>query len=483
MISLDVTDTVLNEAAAGNHGLVLSHHPLIFRPLSAVSDATVTGRLVQRASHEGLCIVSAHTNLDAACGGLADLLAEMIGLQSATPIEASPLGWSKLVTFVPVNDRDKVSAALFDAGAGEIGDYRHCSFTVSGQGTFLPLEGADPSIGEVGRDERVEELRLEMVFPSAAAAEIEAALVRAHSYEEPAYDIYPLSSKRHDAGSGRQGELENETSLGTLAAVIADGLGMATVRFTGGADRPVRRVAVVPGSGAEYIEACSSRADVLVSGDFKYHDLVLADELGLALVEAPHEVGEYWALSRWAPILGQALAAAGVSVVMASAPAGHWTLTGAAGNSVEGMRGGAENERWEDDTLHHLHVDGGSRGNPGPAGIGAVLMDSGGEVVATLSDCIGDATNNVAEYRALIAGIELALDRGVTRLSIFSDSELVVRQLGGSYKVRNEGLRSYYHQARSLLGRLDKYELDSVPREENEHADELVNKALDEAGY
>lgn len=130
-----------------------------------------------------------------------------------------------------------------------------------------------------------------------------------------------------------------------------------------------------------------------------------------------------------------------------------------------------------------LHVDGGARGNPGPAGIGAVLTAPGGEVIETLASFIGSATNNVAEYQALIAGVELALDRDVSRLAIFSDSELIIRQLQGSYKVKNEGLKPFYEQAKAALARLGEYELKSIPREANALADSLVNRALDEAGH
>ena len=133
--------------------------------------------------------------------------------------------------------------------------------------------------------------------------------------------------------------------------------------------------------------------------------------------------------------------------------------------------------------MHNLHVDGGARGNPGPAGIGAVLAGPDGETVDTIASYIGEATNNVAEYQAMISGLELAIDRGITRLAIFSDSELIVRQPEGAYRVKNEGLRPSYQQAKSLLASLDEYELNSIPREANAHADELVNQALDEAGH
>jgi ribonuclease HI len=131
--------------------------------------------------------------------------------------------------------------------------------------------------------------------------------------------------------------------------------------------------------------------------------------------------------------------------------------------------------------LHHLHVDGGARGNPGPAAIGAVLEDGHGNRLATISRTIGRATNNIAEYSALISGLEMALEHGVEELAVFSDSELVIRQLKGEYKVKNQGLKPLYDEAMERLGRFDRYELNSIPRVENAHADELVNQALDAA--
>lgn len=483
LVTLNVTSEVLDEATANGCGIILSHHPLIFQPVSSITDDSGTGRLLRRASREDIAIIAAHTNLDSAKGGLADTMAELVDLRQVSPLQGSLSDWSKLVAFVPAADLDSVRESLFEAGAGAIGDYQHCSWFAEGTGTFLPMEGSNPAIGKVGRDEQTPEMRLETVFPSRKIDEVVKALVAAHSYEEPAYDIYPLETRRHDVGSGRVGDLLSQMRLADLASMIAELFGMRGARFVGDADMPARKVALVPGSGAGYITLAAGRADVLVTGDFKYHDTALARDLGLGLINLPHDISERTALAGWLPRLERELQPLGVKVLLSSVPTGLWQ----AAPAREKTRAPASEETRitdeEENSMHNLYVDGGSRGNPGPAGIGAVLAGPDGEPLETLASYIGEATNNVAEYQAMISGLELALDRGVTRLSIFSDSELIVRQLEGAYRVKNEGLRPYYQQAKSLLSRLDEYELSSIPREANVHADELVNQALDESGH
>ncbi|MHB9112883.1 MAG: Nif3-like dinuclear metal center hexameric protein [Thermoleophilia bacterium] len=475
LVTLNVTAEVLDEAAGEGCGIILTHHPLIFQPVATVSDDTAIGRLVRRASREDLTIVAAHTNLDSAKGGLADTMSGLMDLRQVLPLQGAVRDWSKLVAFVPAADLDRVRESLFDVGAGAIGDYRHCSWFTEGTGTFLPMEGSHPAVGQVGRDEQTPEMRLETVFPSRKVDEVVKALVAAHSYEEPAYDIYPLETRRHDAGSGRVGELPSQMRLADLAAMLAEIFGMRGARFVGDPDMPIRKVALIPGSGAGYITLAAGKADVLVTGDFKYHDSALGKDLGLGLINLPHDISERTALAGWLPRLEREMQPYGVKVLLSSVPTGLWQ----AAPARERTRMTDE----EENSMHNLYVDGGSRGNPGPAGIGAVLAGPDGEPLETLASYIGEATNNVAEYQAMISGLELALDRGVTRLAIFSDSELIVRQLEGAYRVKNEGLRPYYQQAKSLLSRLDEYEISSIPREANVHADELVNQALDESGH
>ena len=319
-----------------------------------------------------------------------------------------------------------------------------------------------------------------MVFPGERHQVVVVALRLGHSYEEPDFDIYALENTERHAGAGRSGELAGETSLEDFAAQLAELFGLDEVRYAGLPGRMIRRVAVVPGSGADYISLCAGNADVLVTGDIKYHQTMHAAQAGLALIDIPHEVSETLALETWTMRLAKALELRDIKVRISRVAPALWQTV--AGRRIKGAPATrkAKNQQ-EENGMYHLYVDGGSRGNPGPAGIGAVLASDAGEVVDTLADYIGEATNNVAEYQAMISGVEMALDHGIRQLAIFSDSELIVRQLEGRYKVKNEGLRPYYQQAKSILSRLEEYEITAIPREANADADELVNAALDEA--
>lgn len=473
LLSLNLTDEVISEAVELGCDLIITHHPLIFSPLRSVSEDDETGRLITRLQREGIAAVAAHTNLDSAPGGLAHILAEMLGLGNVRPLVGAPSDWSKLTVFVPPNRLAPLRAAIFDIGGGIIGDYQHCSWSTVGEGTFLPTEGATPAVGYVGKEERTEEVRLEMVIPSSMIEQAIDRIIRTHPYEEPAYDIYPLETRRRDAGIGRVGDFDAEMSLGDVAASVAELHGLERVSFTGDPGRHIRRVAVAPGSGAGLVSAAAQQnAEMLITGDFKYHDSFHAARAGLSLISVPHDVSEKTALESWLAVLGKELRGA-IGLHFSQVPTDLWQEAGRRErNAVSDA---------EEMTMNHLHVDGGSRGNPGPAGIGAVLMAPDGKKLDELSAFIGDATNNVAEYQALIAGIEMALDRGIRRLAIFSDSELIVRQIEGKYQVKNEGLRPYHQDAKMLLARLEEYEIRSVPRESNAKADRLVNQALDKA--
>lgn len=476
LVSLNVDDAVIDEAVASGCGLILTHHPLIFQPLSAVSDASASGRLAQRAAAAGIAIVAAHTNLDAAPGGLADVMAGLIDLSAVETIAAQSRGTLfKLVVFVPPGDLDAVREALFAAGAGRIGDYRHCSWYAGGTGTFQPLQGAHPTVGRVGNDEAVEEVRLETLVDGDDLEPAVAAMLTAHSYEEPAYDIYPLVTLKQGAPAGRVGTLPVAAEAESLAREIATAFGSPQLRFTD-PGRLLRRIAVVPGSGAGFISTLVGKADALVTGDFKYHDSQQAAAAGIGLIELPHDISEAVALRKWLPRLERELAGTGVRLRMSSVATNAWETA-----TAENV-GAPILEKTMASGIYRLHVDGGARGNPGPAAIGAVLFDDDDGKVAELSETIGKATNNVAEYQALIAGVGLAVSRGVTSLDVFSDSELIIKQLQGSYKVKNEGLKPLHARALSVLSGLESYRLFAVPREENAHADALVNQALDDAG-
>jgi dinuclear metal center YbgI/SA1388 family protein len=502
LVTLEVDDAALDEARRCECDLLLVHHPLIFDPLERLSDDTVAGRLALRAARDGVAVIAAHTNLDKARGGIADVIAELLGLEAAAPLAPAAADALKLVGFVPADDADLVRKALFAAGAGVIGEYEHCSWAVEGQGTFFGRVGTDPTLGQVGRDEAVKELRLEVVFPRRLKRRVTGAYVAAHPYEEPAYDLYPVDNEVASIGLGRLGVLPAAQPLAAFAADVAAVLRLPSLRFVGDGARLVKRVAVLPGSGAEAIaRGVAQVADVLVTGDVKYHEARVAQAQGLALVDAPHGVTEQEAVLRWAQTFADALGAGarvetfrnpavsvwqspeGASAGAAAPPASPAGVTRSAPAPAPAPTHTPVRPANRDDARHHLYTDGGARGNPGPAGIGAILLTASGDVVEELGDFIGKATNNVAEYQALLAGLELALDRGIERLDVFLDSELVVRQVNGQYKVKDAGLKPLHAQACQLLSRFHEIDVRHVRREQNAEADRLVNEAIDAAGH
>ena len=510
LVTLEVDDAALDEARRQDCDLLLVHHPLIFDPLERLSDDTEAGRLALRAARDGVAVIAAHTNLDKTRGGIADVIAELLGLEAAAPLAPAAADALKLVGFVPVDDADLVRKALFAAGAGVIGEYEHCSWAVEGQGTFFGRAGTDPTLGQAGRDEAVKELCLEVVFPRRLKRRVTGAYVAAHPYEEPAYDLYPVENEVATLGLGRLGLLPSAQPLAAFTADVAAVLRLPSLRYAGDGARLVKRVAVLPGSGAEAIaRGVAQVADVLVTGDVKYHEARVAQAQGLALIDAPHGATEQEALLRWAQTFADAIgagarvetfrnpavsvwqtpkgAAAGAAAPPASpttAPAGGSAAAPTPANAPAPAKGAVPARPVNrDDARHHLYTDGGARGNPGPAGIGAVLLTASGDVVEELGDFIGTATNNVAEYQALLAGLELALDRGVERLDVFLDSELVVRQVNGQYKVKDAGLKPLHAQACQLLSRFPEVDVKHVRREQNAEADRLVNEALDAAGH
>ncbi len=285
----EVTDAVV--AAAGDTGvdLLVTYHPLLFRATRTfVAGSGAEGRAFALASR-GIALAVVHTAYDVVAGGVADAMAEALGLDAVGGF--APL-WGpetlKLVTFVPPDDADAVVSALAAAGAGTIGNYEACAFRADGFGTFRAGPGTNPHAGAAGADNREPEVRIEINVPAARRDAVAAALRRAHPYEEPAFDLYERSG---DAGMvGRVGELA--TTVGALASTVAERLGGA-VRFSGAGDTSVSRVAVLPGSGSDFIAAARAEgADVLVTGDVSHHRARTALDRGLAIIDPGHIPGE-----------------------------------------------------------------------------------------------------------------------------------------------------------------------------------------------
>lgn len=303
LVALDVTGKVVAEAAEQAGTLLLAHHPLLFRPLDRLTPETASGRTALAAAANKVAVAAAHTNLDVAAdgAGTSDPVARALDLQEVRPLTSEGGGTSrfKLVTFVPADEVEVVLTALASRGAGTIGEYERCSFQVSGTGTFRPGDGTDPHVGTIGEDNRVAEVRLEMVVPAGRVREVVDALLAAHPYEEVAYDLYPL----HDLsphGFGRVGRLPSPMPLRAVAAAIRERLPAPHLRFAGEPDRLIRTLAVVGGAGDSLIGAArAAGVDCYVTGDLRHHVTLDALEQGLTLIDAGHHATEAAALPSW----------------------------------------------------------------------------------------------------------------------------------------------------------------------------------------
>jgi dinuclear metal center YbgI/SA1388 family protein len=293
LVALTPLPEVFEEAEETGADFLLFHHPLIFSPLKSVNTGAYPGNLVARAISKNLTVYAAHTSYDAAPDGVSVALAAATGLRGPLQIVSPRGAIRKLAVFVPVEHAEAVAEALAGAGAGRIGDYTRCTFRSSGTGTFLPGEESNPYLGERGRLERVEEVRLETVVPSHQARAAVDAATTAHPYEEVALDVYPVEGFPEGCGYGRIGTLPEPLGPEELGEHVSRSLGFP-VRLVSEGDRgDIQRVAVLGGSGGSFIpEVAASGAHAYVTGDLDYHDALLAESLGLAAVDAGHAATE-----------------------------------------------------------------------------------------------------------------------------------------------------------------------------------------------
>lgn len=290
LVALDITPEVVEEASSRGANLIISHHPLFFRPWKNLRFDGGRGALVKRLVQEDIMVYSAHTNLDFAALGVSYHLAVRLGLEDIVVLQPTYRErYYKLVTFVPEEAESRVREAICAAGAGWIGNYSHCTFRTLGTGTFLPLSGTNPYIGQEGRLEEVKEYRLETILPRERLSGVLQALVKAHPYEEAAYDVYPLANEGPPQGAGRLGRLPQAVSLQELALNVKKELGAERVAVVGDVERKVQKVAVCGGAGSDMLETARAKgAEVLITGDVKYHEAWRALELGVALIDAGH---------------------------------------------------------------------------------------------------------------------------------------------------------------------------------------------------
>ena len=294
LVALTPVSAVFEEAEEKQADFLLFHHPLIFGALKSVDTGSYPGDLVSRAVRRDITVYAAHTSYDAAPEGVSAALAETLGLGGPFEVVVPRGSLLKLVIFVPEENVDAVADALAGEGAGVIGDYTRCTFRTPGTGTFLGGEGTDPYLGEKGRLEKVEEVRLETVVPAHTARRAAAAATAAHPYEETALDLYPLDGHPEGCGYGRVGTLPQPMTPDELSEHVANSLGFpARLAADPQPGRNIEHVAVLGGSGGSFLHAAAaSGAEAYVTGDLDYHDALLAESLGLTAIDAGHAATE-----------------------------------------------------------------------------------------------------------------------------------------------------------------------------------------------
>jgi dinuclear metal center YbgI/SA1388 family protein len=319
LFAVDPMRAVVDEALEGGFDLLVTHHPLLLRGVNSVATTTPKGRVITDLIRGGVALHVCHTNADNANPGVSDALAAAIGLRDTRPLKAMPSDpMDKVVVFVPVEETQAMLDALAKAGAGQIGDYERAAWSGAGEGTFRPLEGANPTIGSVGDIEVVPENRVEMILPRRKRRAVVEALIAAHSYEEPAYDIYELAQQPSERGGGRIGVLAEPLPLADFARLVAESLPRTAhgVRVSGDLDRIIETVAVVGGAGdSEFDRVRSAGVDAYLTADLRHHPATEARAYGdPALVDVAHWASEWPWLADAERLLLDGLAAQGSTV-------------------------------------------------------------------------------------------------------------------------------------------------------------------------
>ncbi|MGA0560047.1 Nif3-like dinuclear metal center hexameric protein [Larkinella sp. VNQ87] len=286
LVTLDITEAVVEEAVRKNCNLIVAHHPIIFRGLKKLNGRNYVERVVIKAIKNDVALYAAHTNLDNVAGGVNFQIAQKLGLQNVRILAPKPATLMKLVTFVPMAEEgadyadatQTVLNALYDAGVGQIGNYSRCSFRTEGTGTFQGNDESNPVLGQVGEEKTARENRLEVIFPAHQQHAVLRALRTAHPYEEVAYYLTTLANDNQEVGSGVVGELPEALGEADFLAYLKQKMNLTVIRHTPRRNKPVRRVALCGGAGGFLLnDAVRAGADVFITADYKYHEFFDAD--------------------------------------------------------------------------------------------------------------------------------------------------------------------------------------------------------------
>src|SRR5699024_6933777 len=292
LVTLDVLESVVDEAIEKNINLIIAHHPLFFKPLKHINLETPEGRIISKLIRHDISVYAAHTNLDVVESGVNDILADRLELKARKPlISLGNEKLFKLAVHIPRSHQEQMKEVLGNAGAGQQGDYSHCSFQIEGEGAFCPMDGAAPYIGKVGKITKVEEVKIEALVGEAKLQEVVNQVKKEHPYEEPAFDIIELQQSGEGWGLGRIGEVDSKVSLEQYVSTVKEKLNVTDVRVIGDLNKSIKRVAIVGGSGEKYIHhAKRAGADVYITGDISFHPAQIALQSSIAVIDAGYYI-------------------------------------------------------------------------------------------------------------------------------------------------------------------------------------------------
>jgi dinuclear metal center YbgI/SA1388 family protein len=288
LITLDVTNEVIDEAIENGFNMIISHHPVIFKGLKKITGGNLTEDLIIKAIKNDIALYGIHTNIDSIITGVNAKLGEKLKLSNLKILKPGGVKLKKVVVFCPVDYAEKVRQEMFNAGAGDIGNYDSCSFNTTGEGTFRANEGANPFVGDIGEIRFEKEIRVETVVPDFKLNEVINAMISVHPYEEVAYDIYSVDNEFNKVGAGMVGEINEEINVVDYLKYVKEVLNANVLRFNKPVERPLKKIAFCGGSGSFLInDAVKAGADIYITADIKYHDFF--EHLGkMTLVDAGH---------------------------------------------------------------------------------------------------------------------------------------------------------------------------------------------------
>ena len=279
LVSLDCIEESVDEAMRLGVNLIISHHPIVFRGLKKMNGKNYVERTILKAIKHDIALYAIHTNMDNFFYGVNHEIGERLNLKNLRILLPKPSVLTKLVVFVPTESEDVVANAMFQAGAGRIGNYSECSFRSLGTGTFLPLGEANPVVGKVGELHRESEIRLEVLVSNHILNKVVSAMELVHPYEEVAYEMYSILNTNQDEGAGMVGELETSVDERVFLNSLKEIFNCGMIRHTKLMGRQIKRVAFCGGSGSFLLNAAKSeRAEIFITGDFKYHEFFDAED-------------------------------------------------------------------------------------------------------------------------------------------------------------------------------------------------------------